>query len=95
MSDCKMSRVSRELFNNIKSFLYHKLKTMIRIQSMNDLQLVLKWQDRVLECQSLIALKELNRKLYNQGIRHTIMMQGLFCSLNILIIGLSSNPCTI
>ncbi|GAA7264967.1 hypothetical protein ID0481_06170 [Helicobacter pylori] len=78
MSDCKMSRVSRELFNNIKSFLHHKLKTMIRIQSMNDLQLVLKWQDRVLECQSLIALKELNRKLYNQGIRHTIMMQGLF-----------------
>ncbi len=78
MSDCKMSRVSRELFNNIKSFLHHKLKTMIRIQSVNDLQLVLKWQDRVLECQSLIALKELNRKLYNQGIRHTIMMQGLF-----------------
>ncbi len=78
MSGCKMSRVSRELFNNIKSFLHHKLKTMIRIQSVNDLQLVLKWQDRVLECQSLIALKELNRKLYNQGIRHTIMMQGLF-----------------
>ncbi|WQT30268.1 site-specific integrase [Helicobacter pylori] len=78
MSDCKMSRVSRELFNNIKSFLHHKLKAMIRIQSVNDLQLVLKWQDRVLECQSLIALKELNRKLYNQGIRHTIMMQGLF-----------------
>ncbi|MCH4610768.1 site-specific integrase [Helicobacter pylori] len=78
MSDCKMSRVSRELFDNIKSFLHHKLKTMIRIQSVNDLQLVLKWQDRVLECQSLIALKELNRKLYNQGIRHTIMMQGLF-----------------
>lgn len=41
MSDCKMSRVSRELFNNIKSFLHHKLKTMIRIQSVNDLQLVL------------------------------------------------------
>ncbi|GAA9262713.1 hypothetical protein TH0144_01690 [Helicobacter pylori] len=78
MSDCKMSRVNRELFNNIKSFLHHKLKTMIRIQSVNDLQLVLKWQDRVLECQSLIALKELNHKLYNQGIRHTIMMQGLF-----------------
>ncbi|GAA8123287.1 hypothetical protein NP0147_03190 [Helicobacter pylori] len=47
MSDCKTSRVSRELFNNIKSFLHHKLKTMIRIQSVNDLQLVLKWQDRV------------------------------------------------
>ncbi|GAA7918136.1 hypothetical protein HpBT059_09810 [Helicobacter pylori] len=47
MSDCKMSRVSRELFNNIKSFLHHKLKTMMRIQSVNDLQLVLKWQDRV------------------------------------------------
>ncbi|GAA6832481.1 hypothetical protein HpBTM70_03250 [Helicobacter pylori] len=47
MSDCKMSRVSRELFNNIKSFLHYKLKTMIRIQSVNDLQLVLKWQDRV------------------------------------------------
>ncbi len=57
MSDYKMSRVSRELFNNIKSFLHHKLKAMIRIQSVNDLQLVLKWQDRVLECQSLIALK--------------------------------------
>ncbi|WQR78339.1 hypothetical protein KVD93_03520 [Helicobacter pylori] len=37
MSGCKMSRVSRELFNNIKSFLHHKLKTMIRIQSVNDL----------------------------------------------------------
>ncbi len=61
MSDCKMSRVSRELFNDIKSFLHYKLKTMIRIQSVNDLQLVLKWQDRVLECQSLIALKELNQ----------------------------------
>ncbi len=42
MSDCKMSRVSRELFNNIKSFLHYKLKTMIRIQSVNDLQLVVK-----------------------------------------------------
>ncbi|MCQ2943660.1 site-specific integrase [Helicobacter pylori] len=78
MSGCKMSRVSRELFDNIKSFLHYKLKTMIRIQSVNDLELILKWQDRVLECQSLIALKELNRKLYNQGVRHTIMMQGLF-----------------
>ncbi|GAA8907846.1 hypothetical protein HpSIM50_13740 [Helicobacter pylori] len=78
MSDYKMGRVSRELFNNIKSFLHYKLKTMIRIQSVNDLQLVLKGQDRVLECQSLIALKELNHKFYNQGIRHTIMMQGLF-----------------
>ncbi|GAA8333644.1 hypothetical protein HpHA55_28640 [Helicobacter pylori] len=78
MSDCKMNRVSRELFDNIKSFLHYKLKTMIRIQSVNDLELILKWQDRVLECQSLIALKELNHKLYNQGVRHTIMMQGLF-----------------
>ncbi len=52
----------------IKSFLHYKLKTMIRIQSVNDLQLVLKWQDRVLECQSLIALKELNHKLYNQAL---------------------------
>ncbi|MCQ2944006.1 hypothetical protein JT217_00005 [Helicobacter pylori] len=43
MSDCKMSRVSRELFNNIKSFLHHKLKTMIRIQSVNDLQLVVNY----------------------------------------------------
>ncbi len=55
MSDCKMSRVSRELFNNIKPFLHHKLKTMIRIQSVNDLQLVLKWQDRVLECQKVLS----------------------------------------
>ncbi|GAA8194245.1 hypothetical protein HpDR15_13340 [Helicobacter pylori] len=78
MSGCKMSRVSRELFDNIKSFLHYKLKTMIRIQSVNDLELILKWQDRVLECQSFIALKELNHKLYNQGVRHTIMMQGLF-----------------
>ncbi len=78
MSDRKMSRVSRELFDNIKSFLHYKLKTMIRIQSVNDLELILKWQDRVLECQSFIALKELNHKLYNQGVRHTIMMQGLF-----------------
>ncbi|WRC88304.1 site-specific integrase [Helicobacter pylori] len=88
MSDYKMSRVSRELFNNIKSFLHHKLKTMIRIQSMNDLQLVLKWQDRVLECQSLIALKELNRKLYNQGIRHTIIFEKRNqCILLLIVLG--------
>ncbi|EJC19120.1 integrase/recombinase domain protein, partial [Helicobacter pylori Hp H-24c] len=42
-----MSRVSRELFDHIKSFLHYKLKTMIRIQSVNDLELILKWQDRV------------------------------------------------
>ncbi|MBM0609190.1 hypothetical protein JQ298_07555 [Helicobacter pylori] len=37
MSGCKMSRVSRELLDNIKSFLHYKLKTMIRIQSVNEL----------------------------------------------------------
>ncbi|GAA7656000.1 hypothetical protein JP0143_11530 [Helicobacter pylori] len=57
MNDCKMGRVSRELFNNIKSFLHYKLKTMIRIQSVNDLQLVLKWQDRVLRVPKSYRIK--------------------------------------
>ncbi|WRB95521.1 tyrosine-type recombinase/integrase [Helicobacter pylori] len=74
----KLTKSQRELFCNLKAFLYTKVKNFTPIQDVNDMALILNTQDKILKCHNIEQLKQLCHILYNQGIKHTIMMQGLF-----------------
>ncbi len=78
MLNSKLIKSQRELFDNLKAFLYTKVKNFTPIQDVNDMALILNTQDKILKCHNIEQLKQLCHILYNQGIKHTIMMQGLF-----------------
>ncbi|RVZ31581.1 integrase [Helicobacter pylori] len=78
----KLTKSQRELFCNLKAFLYTKAKNFTPIQDVKDMALILDTQDKILKCHSIEQLKQLCHILYNQGIKHTIMMQGLFLFFN-------------
>lgn len=78
MLNNKLTKSQRELFDNLKAFLYTKVKNFTPIQDVNDMALILNTQDKILKCHNIEQLKQLCHILYNQGIKHTIMMQGLF-----------------
>ncbi len=78
----KLTKSQRELFCNLKAFLYTKAKNFTPIQDVKDMALILDTQDKILKCHNIEQLKQLCHILYNQGIKHTIMMQGLFLFFN-------------
>ncbi|GAA8285808.1 hypothetical protein HpNP123_00840 [Helicobacter pylori] len=78
----KLTKSQRELFCNLKAFLYTKAKNFTPIQDVKDMALILDTQDKILKCHNIEQLKQLCHILYNQGIKHTIMIQGLFLFFN-------------
>lgn len=74
----KLTKSQRELFCNLKAFLYTNAKNFTPIQDVKDMALILDTQDKILKCHNIEQLKQLCHIFYNQGIKHTIMMQGLF-----------------
>ncbi|WP_205435973.1 tyrosine-type recombinase/integrase [Helicobacter suis] len=74
----RLSRTQRELFENIKAFLHHKIKNFTPVQALEDVAKVLCYQEEILKCQHISALESLCHKLYNQGINHILMVRILF-----------------
>ncbi len=53
MLNNKLTKSQRELFCNLKAFLYTKVKNFTPIQDVNDMALILKTQDKILKCHNI------------------------------------------
>ncbi|GAA8308118.1 hypothetical protein HpNP137_06870 [Helicobacter pylori] len=64
----KLTKSQRELFCNLKAFLYTKVKNFTPIQDVKDMALILDTQDKILKCHNIEQLKQLCHILYNQAL---------------------------
>ncbi len=54
MLNNKLTKSQRELFDNLKAFLYTKVKNFTPIQDVKDMALILDTQDKILKCHNII-----------------------------------------
>ncbi|GAA8678750.1 hypothetical protein Kyoto127A_07600 [Helicobacter pylori] len=53
MLNNKLTKSQREFFDNLKAFLYTKVKNFTPIQDVNDMALILNTQDKILKCHNI------------------------------------------
>ncbi len=63
----KLTKSQRELFCNLKAFLYTKVKNFTPIQDVNDMALILNTQDKILKCHNIDSLQSRYQTHHNDA----------------------------